>query len=303
MEKDPKKQNSAKQTVLFLLLPLLALAIGIWFSRFGADQPNPPLKVGLVFNDPLSYCAFGLIESGAPNYEIHSFSSYEELFAAFNEASIDACLMHAKDLEKLNPNKARIEAVTSYLNLIAVENGKTIASLAELNGDVLLPDSLNGTAELLMLKKMLRALEIEPRLVFESEAGLLERAAGQEFGIMLVPPSMSAKVIMQNSAYRSAFSLAKQWQRLVSDTPPAGSVFVVREDAKIDNLRLKSCLASIERSISFMASKRKKAAMLIAANGFLEHSDYIRKTIPHCMFVYLEGKAMDRPLEQLGLLS
>ncbi len=305
MEENSPKLNTFKQTALFLILPLAALLLGLWFSRFGVDKPKPPLKVGLVDSDPLSYCAFGLLESGAPNFEVIKFTSYEELLSSFKEASVDSCLIRAKDISKLNADEVHIGAVTSYLNLIAIENGKTISSLADLEAiNILLPDTIDGTPELLMLEKLLLNLEIEPAFTFESETMLLERAKSGKFNIMLVPASLSAKVLKENSKYTSAFSLAKQWKRLLSSSPPAGSFFVVRNDyMETGSIRLKSALASIERAISFMASKRKKAAILIAANGFEEYSDYIRKTIPHCMFAFLEGRAMAEPMEQLALLK
>jgi hypothetical protein len=64
-------------------------------------------------------------------------------------------------------------------------------------------------------------------------------------------------------------------------------------------MEISGLLAKLKLSVDLLKTSHKKAAAALATGGAPDDFHVIWRTIPHCRFEFIEGEAMDEPLEQL----
>ncbi len=291
-------QNKA----MIILLALLAAILVISYPSQKIASGGPAL-VGIV-REPLAYCTFTEINNNDPRFSISIADGYPGLINALKNGQLDASILPVQYLKELNGNEFSAVAGTSYLNLVVIENGNSVFSLADLNGRTsIMPESAKNSLEFQMLNLLISKANIDVTITYQNDEAIQKLAWESNFEIMILPPDQSAAVLMQNENYRSCFNLASQWYSLQGTQPPAGCLIVARNasiDAKSSNLA--GFLASVKASVEFINSKHKKAASLITTSGLGDNSAYILKVVPHCAFAYIQGDSMADSLEQLKLL-
>lgn len=292
-------QNKAIVILLVLLGGILIITAPNLSFTAGSSA-----VVGIV-REPNAYCTFTEINSNDSRYSVSKADGYPELIAALKEGKLDAAILPAQYLDELPGDKISVLAATSYLNLVVVENGDTVYSLADLNERaVILQESIANSLECKMLNLLMAKANIHANITYESDEAVIKKAQEGSFEIMILQPYQSAQVLEENESYRSCFNLANQWYSLFGTQPPAGCLIIVRNDA-IDakSSGIASFLAGVKESINFMNDKHKKAAALIAQSGLGEDSVTIMKAIPHYMYAYLDGSSLTESLEQLKNLQ
>jgi ABC-type nitrate/sulfonate/bicarbonate transport system substrate-binding protein len=292
-----------KGQLAIIAILITALLAAIIFSSSYDTAAAPPLRVDFA-SGPSAYCAVTALTGSNPEYNIALNYGADEIAASFNDGSLDAALLPAACVEALDENEYTVLAVTSYLNLVAVENGGTVISLEGLSGHTLaIPESVRNTPELIMLNALLLKAGISADFDFEPVETIRQIAQKGEFDILMLPVEQSAEVLLSDSAYRSCFNLANQWSLIMQMQPPAGSCFVVRNACIAEKREaVTGLLAMIKESVAFINTHHQKAVTLLAANGFQDDPAYIAKTISHCMFVFLEGSEMEDSIIQLSSL-
>lgn len=302
--KGRRETKIIKQGGLLIFLIIIMITIVIAAITFEKEPTGQPANVGLA-RKPLAYCAFLALENKGLDYAVSQVDEYDEIIAALKDGKLDAALLPTQYLKEFNEDEYAVIAVTSYMNLIAVENGGTVSSIYDLKDHcIVIPSSVEGMPEMQMLNVLLLQANIPANLVFENDEVVWQRVQDEDFDIVILPVEQCAPVLLYNIKYRTCFNLANQWNMLFESQPPAGSCIIMR-NACIEQKRdaISGFLTTIKASIGFINAHHKKAAVHIADNGLGDDSSYIWKTIPHCMFVYLEDGNMTEPLSQLSMLT
>ena len=308
IEKQPVKKagriGALKQGMpIFLLLMLLAAVVA---ASGGTGKPSAirPIQVYLS-SSPASYCAFPLMENGSSRYAVTLEKDHGAVIAALNRGAPDAAIVPAQLLSQVNADVYAAAAVTSFLNLVVVQNGGTAASLFDLNGkEVIFPDTMLPTPEYQMLEALLAQTKVKPILLYEKESAIAQRAQTGDFDFMILPVDKCAALLMKSDDYRTCFNLAGQWASILGTTPPAGDCLVVRKECITQNREaVIALLKNLQTGVNYANAKHKKAAQIIATLGLGGEPVSIMKTLPHCAFCYQEGSEMEEALKQLAALA
>lgn len=297
-ERDVKTDRRYVWTVVLAVVFLAALAtVGIMMPAKPADT----VRFGVV-PEPRAYAAYGL-SVNAPDAVIF-YENYDDLIKSLNDDALDAALLPAEYLEELAGGRYTAIAVVCYMNLVAVENGTTMYSIADLDGrQIMLPSTLMGTPEERMLDALLSFTGISADIMYADDVTIQRMAQDRDFDVMVLPADKYAAVFPRGGEPVSRFDLADQWSLLLGSRPPAGCCLVVHNET-MEQLpeNISDMLSKIRAAVNFLRTSRKKAAVLASANGFGADIDYIRRTIPRCKFEYLDGDAGAEALEQLQSL-
>ena len=288
---------------IFLLLMLLAAVVAV-SGGTGTPSAIRPLQVHLAAQ-PYAYCTFPLLEDSSSRYDVTIEVRDAALVDALKNGIPDAAIVSAQYLSQIDQDAYTAVAVTSFLNLAAVQNGGAAASLYDLNGkEVILPDTVRQTLEFKMLAALLAKTNVAPILLFEKEDALARRVQTGDFEFMILPADKCAAVLLCNDKYRSCFDLSGQWAALMGTMPPAGSCLVIRKALLAQGSEhVLPLRKDMQTGIDYANAKHKKAAQLIVSLGLGTDAVYIMKTLPHCAFSYLEGAAKEEALKQLSALS
>ncbi len=290
--------NKAIVILLFLLGGILIISA----PNLSLTADSPAI-IGIV-REPNAYCTFTEINSNDSRYRVSIADGYPGLISALKEGRLDAAILPVQYLDKLYDDDISILAATSYLNLVIVENGDTVYSLADLNGrTVIMQESTANSLENKMLNLLIAKADIQVDISYESDEQITEKTQESNFNIMVLTPYQCAKVLQDNDSYRSCFNLADQWYSLLGTQPPAGCLIAARNDViEAKSSGLSSFLTGVKASINFINDKHKKAATMIAKSGLGEDTVAILKEIPHLMYTYLDGNSLTDSLEQLKQL-
>jgi len=307
MEKVRKPEKNEKAAArrygLIVLLILAFIAAVTAVSIIMPSEPAEPLSFGFV-PEPRAYCTFGL-GADAP-VDVISYENYEDLIAGLNGDGPDAALLPAQYLDQIEDGRYTAAAVVCYLNLVGVENGGSVYSVADLNGRrIVMPEALTGTPEERMLDALLSKAGVTADISYADDDAVSGMAQSGDFDIMLLPADKYATLFPAGGELTNTFNLAHQWSFVFGTRPPAGLCLVVRTETMERRAGdVLNMLSKIRAAVNFLRTSHKKAAVLVSAGGFNEDIDYIRRTISHCMFEYLDGDAETEALEQLnGLLA
>jgi hypothetical protein len=285
-------------TALLIIIFIAAVTVA---GILRPAKPTDAVSFGFV-PEPRAYGACGL-SVNKPD-AVLSYENYDDLISGLNVGVLDAALLPVQYLEELADGRYTVAAVVCYMNLVAVENGSTVLSIADLNGRrVVMPKSLEGTLEVRMLDSLLSYAGVSAHILFVDDDAVQQIAQDKDFDIMMLPADRYAVVFPRGGELKSCFDLADQWSSLMGSRPPAGCCVVVRSEIMGQRAAdISDMLSKIRATVKFLKSKRKKAAVFASASGFGADLDYIRRTIPRCRFEYLEGDAMAESLEQLQSL-
>ena len=264
-------------------------------------RPTDALRFGFV-TEPRAYAAYGL-NITAPDAVI-SYESYDDLIKSLNGDALDAALLPAEYLKELAGGGYTAIAVVCYMNLVTVENGTTVYSIADLNGRrIVMPSTLMGTPEKRMLDALLSFAGVSADISYADDGTIQRMAQDRDFDVMILPADKYAAVFPRDGEQMSRFDLADQWSLLLGSRPPAGCCLAVRNETMEQRPEdVSDMLSKIRAAVNFLKTSHKKAAVLASANGFGADIDYIRRTIPHYKFEYLDGDAMAEALGQLQSL-
>jgi ABC-type nitrate/sulfonate/bicarbonate transport system substrate-binding protein len=292
-------QNKA----IVILLVLLGIILIITAPSLNFTTGSQAV-IGIV-REPNAYCTFTEINSNDSQYSISIMDGYPTLIAALKEGKLDAVLLPVQYLGEFHDNEISALAATSYLNLVVVENGDTVYSLADLNErTVIMPESIANSPESNMLNLLIAKANIHVNITYEDDEQIAEKAQEGNFEIMALTPYQCAQVLKKNDSYRSSFDLSGQWLSLLGTQPPLGCLIAARDDViETKSSGLASFLSGVKASISFINDKHKKAVTLIVESGLGEDTATILKAIPHYMYTYLDGSSLTESMEQLKLLQ
>lgn len=294
-----------KKRAISILLLLLALAAVVIVSGFLENSPaGGPLNV-YIASDPSSYCGFSVWANNSSRYAVTLTKGYEGILEAMESKKPDMALLPASLLSMADANDYSVAAVTSYLNLVAVQNGGTAKSIMDMNGkSVLLPDSVNGTPAYQMLQTLLKKTNVSLNIAFEKDEDLLKIVGSGNYDFMILPVKLCAQALVQNNGCRSLFNLASQWKALLGEEPPAGDLIVIKNECMLSRGKeVVNLLSEIKEDIGFLNDKHKKASQYISSLDPKVDPAVIYKMLPHMMFKYLEGDEMNASLQQLSLLT
>lgn len=188
----------------------------------------------------------------------------------------------------------KIIAVNTLSVLYILENGDSIASVADLAGKTVYATGQAANPEY-VLNYILRQNGLEPGRDVAVEYGdaseLASRMAAGELEICMLPVPMSTNVLVKNAGVRVALDLGDEWNRVSPDSTLAQGCIVVRSD--IDNVDavVESFLKDYETSVNFMADVANiDAAAQLAVQYEIVPSEAIAKAaIPDSGLVFVAG--------------
>ncbi len=300
-QKPGAMETARRLGALFLLVSAL---IGLLAASVGSDVQGggQPLSVSLPAG-PQAFFAFPLLEKQNSRYAVSMENRDDDILAALHAGTPDAALIPAERLPGIDKDTYAAAAVTSFGNLVAIQNGGTAKSVYDLNGrSAIMPCSLQDAVERKMLAELCAKTNVALEITFENDDSIANRAKTGGFDIMLLPAGQCAPVLLQHESYRACFDTAGQWMALLGTIPPAGDVLVIRADSKNQAATAK-LLADIRTGIEYANAKHKKASQLISALGLGNDPVYVLKTLPHCAFAYLDGAGMNDSIRQLLALT
>ena len=294
----------ARIVTLVFLVAILTLFLFL-FRTTEQVGAHDPINVGLA-RTPSAFCSCVLLGSPNANYTTTLFENEDQLADAFRKRTIDAALLPTRYLAAIQDEPNQVVALTSSLNLIAVENGGSASTMADLAGrTVLAPESLRLAPEMVMFSTLIAKSQASVQITFESDQAIQQRATDGSFNVLMLTVEQGASVLLMNDRYHSCFNLSKQWEDILGTQPPAGCCVVMRTALTAEKAaHMNGFLTDLEASLAFTNQKHAKASEVIIATGLGKDLALIRKMISHCVFSFHKGSKMAEALVQwYGLTS
>ncbi len=240
---------------------------------------------------PDCYGAAMLLQSPSAQYTVSVGSGDAVLKEALESGAMDAAVLRYETFETLDAEKYEIRAVLSYCNLTVLSRDTGIHKITDLmDKQLVLAESLRGSAEERMLKKLLEKADVICSIAFGDSIG--------EGDVLLVRPEDEYRAVKAEPALARRFTLSTVWKSLMDTPRPAGACLVV---SKAYLSRAGSAYSGFVRTLKsgclYGDEKRKKTVEMCVAGGLSRSAEEADHLISTCSFSFLEGDELAASLQ------
>lgn len=285
-----------------------------------AETPAPAEASEVSVMALKGYTAMGMVklmddaDNGAAvnNYNFSIAGAIDEVTPAIVQGKADIAAVPANLASVLYNNtegKVKVLAVNTLGVIYIVENGDSIASVADLKGKTIYASGKGATPEY-ALNYILTENGINPAtdvtIEWKSEhTECLAAVTASENGIAMLPQPFVTTALMKNENLRIALDLTKEWDALQDGKDAASAmltgVVVARTDFIEENPQaVADFLTEYKNSVAFVNENIDDGAALIEKYDIVPAA-VAKKAIPACNIVCIDGAEMKEKLS--GYLS
>ena len=267
-----------------------------------------PTAMGLVKlmkdNDEMT----GALLSSAKPYEgevgnLYTFTlagSADEVTPALIKGDLDMACVPANLAAVLygkTEGALEVLAVNTLGVLYIVENGETVQSMADLEGQTIVAAGKGSTPEY-ALRYLLTENGIDPdkdvTIDWKSEhSECVAALASGQATIALLPQPFVTVAQTKIEGLRMALDLTEEWDKLDNGSGLITGVIVARRDVVEANPgAVDSFLQNYAASVEWVNANNADAAQLIAEYGIIEAAPVAEKALPYCNIVCITGSEM-----------
>ncbi len=232
-------------------------------------------------------------EQGATlnTYEFTVAGAADELTGRLIQGDLDIAALPTNAISALY-NKTEGKIVTLGVNTLGVlyilENGESIASIADLEGKTILASGKGSTAEA-VLNHLLAENGVTAEIYWASEhTEAATLAITGEYDIVMLPEPFVTNVMGKNADLRVALNLANEWENLTGGVLTMGGIAVRKEFLDENPEAVAEFVKDYGMSIEFTNSEPASAGALIEKYG-IAAAAVAENAIPRCNIVWLTG--------------
>ena len=190
-------------------------------------------------------------------------------------------------------------AVNTLGVLYLVENGESVKTINDLAGKtVYLPGS--GTNPEFILKTILSIHGLENKVTLDytyaTPDELTAALASGNASIGVLPEPKVTAATMKNSNLRVAIDFTNEWKTAFGTELVQGCLIARKEFIKDHPIAVENFLKAYEESINKLNADVDTAADSIVAAGIAPNKELVKKALPHCNIVYMDGVDIREPL-------
>lgn len=309
-----------KKPILFPFILSTAIAIGSAFPALAEDaasQEDTSVRI-VALKGPTALGMVELMEeadSGAfsdVSYEFTIAASADEVTPQLVQGNADLAAVPANLASVLYNNmdgEVEVLAVNTLGVLYIVENGDSIASVADLKGKTIYASGKGATPEY-ALNYILSENGIDPArdvtIEWKSEhTECLASLLAAENGVALLPQPFVTTAQMKNESIRTALDLTAEWDALqqTEEQPSAlltGVLIARRDFVEAHPQEVSDFLDRYQASVDFVNTNLEEAAALSEQYDIIPAQVAVT-AIPACNITFIEGEEMQEKLS--GYLS
>lgn len=253
-------------------------------------------------------------DTGANHYNFTIAASADEITPQLVQGKIDIAAVPA-NLASVLYNKEGVNVSVLAVNtlgvLYIVENGDSVASVADLKGKTIYASGKGATPEY-ALNYMLTANGIDPQkdvtIEYKSEHSECAAAlAANENAVAMLPQPFVTVAMSKNENIRIALDLTEEWEKVSGDGDTKASLItgvVIARNEFIEEHPEAAALfmEQYEASVQYVTSNQAEAAQLIGAYDIVT-AEVAEKALPYCNITFIAGDEMKEKLgSYLGIL-
>lgn len=189
--------------------------------------------------------------------------------------------------------KVQSLAVNTLGVLYVLENGDTVASLADLSGKSIVSAGQGSTAE--AVAKYLFGDDVTIDYVAEHTEAIAQAVAGK-YDLVLLPEPFVTSLLAQDKGFRIAIDLTAEWEAATGAQLPMGGIAVRTEFAEQNPNAVAAFLAEYAQSVAYANENPAEAAALIEQFDIMQAA-VAEQAIPRANMVCITGADMRTALE------
>ena len=192
-------------------------------------------------------------------------------------------------------------AVNTLGVLYLIENGDTVASLADLAGKtVYLPGS--GSNPEYVLKALLSLSGLADKVTLDytyaTPDELTAALASGKASLGVLPEPKVTAAMTKNSSLRVAVDFSKEWKALTGTELVQGCIIARKAFIAEHPVAIQNFLAAYEASVNTLNSDPDKGAAAVVAAGIAASEALVKSALPRCNITYLVGEEMKSGLAE-----
>ncbi len=200
-----------------------------------------------------------------------------------------------------NKTQGAIEvlAVNTLGVLYLIENGNTVASIADLEGKtVYLPGS--GSNPEYVLKALLKLAGLEGKVTLDytyaTPDELTAALASGKAGLGVIPEPKVTAAMTKNESLRVALDFSQEWKTLTDCELVQGCIIGRKEFIEAHPAAVENFLKAYEASVNTLNSAPEAAAKAVVSAGIANNEALVKNALPRCNITYLVGEDMEKAL-------
>ncbi len=276
------------------------------------EETNPPIPDATlpvrvsVLNGTTGFGAAKLMNDKkdgktALNYSFSVETDASVITAALIKGDVDLAALPtnaASVLYNKTKGEIRVLALNTLGVLYVVENGKSISSLADLEGKTVYCPAQNPA---FIFEAVCKAAKVNVTIdtTYAQPAALMSAVAASDAGMIAVLPQPVLTVAMSKNANLTiALDLTNEWKNTIgSESLVQGCVVVRTAFLEEHPTEVDKFLEEYKASISFVNENPTEAAQMVVDLGIYAGATAVAaKAIPSCNIVYLDGAEMKNVL-------
>lgn len=265
---------------------------------------STPIQVAAL-NGPTGMGMTKMIQDASENYEITLYQSADEIVGKIISGEIDiACV--PSNLASVLYNKTEKNIYLLGVNTLGVlyilENGETVKSLADLEGQKIISSGKGSTPEY-VINQLLLGADMKPDTDVEIEylanhTDVVTELVSNEGTIALLPQPHVTVATSKNEKVHIALDLNEAWEEQEGTKLPMGVIIAQKEFVDAHKDQVSQFISEYEASVNFTNTNSSEAAEMMAAQGILPSAKIALEAIPNCHITFIDGETSKVDIEQ-----
>ncbi len=241
----------------------------------------------------------------ALDYTVTLATSPEEIVGKFTAGEVNFAALPtnlAATLYQKTDGAVQVLALNTGCVLYVVENGDSIASVADLKGKTILSTGEGANPEYI-LRYLLSENGLDPdsdvTLDFVAENDELAAAlVGGTADVALVPEPLCSTVLAKNPDLRVALSVGDEWVKTQNNAEPYMGCIVINKQFAIDfPSKVEAFLSDYKVSVETAQTDVKTVAKLCEKYGIIGSAAIAEQALPRCALTCVTDKEMANALD------
>lgn len=233
------------------------------------------------------------------NYNVSLAANPDEITANVIKGTVDIAAVPinlASVLYQKTDGEYQIAAINTLGVMYIIENGNTINDLTDLNGKTIYATGQGSMPEYI-LNYLLEKNNINAEIIYKNEhSELASLITAGEINIGLLPEPYVTTVINHNNAIRIAVDITEEWNKISPEgiDLPQGCIIIKKTFADSNKNLINIFMSEYKASINYVNHNIEEAAELISKYGIISDAEIVKKAIPNCNIVFIDGDEMKK---------
>ncbi|MBE5780230.1 MAG: ABC transporter substrate-binding protein [Clostridiales bacterium] len=283
--------------VLAAILVMMAVLTGCG----GAEKASTEgLTIG-VLKGPTALGAVKIIDNKDAYAGVEIIAAPEDMSAKFIKGEVDIAAVPtnlAGVLYNRTEGKAKVIAINTLGVLYILSSDENVKTMEDLRGKTIVTSG-KGSAPEYILNDLLNKNGLTPgedvTVDYRSEhSEVASLAVAGKADVIMVPEPFVTSITAKSEAMKVAVNMTEAWKAVNGDVPLVMGCLIAGAD--VEDAVIDAFLTEYEASIKFANESIDETAAIIGEAGIMD-AGVVKKALPRCNIVYLDGAEMKSAME------